>query len=194
MMRHISVGIAVLGVASAATAATQVFTDEAAFLANIGDYLLEDFDQYGYGDYVDYTLDIGPMNGYSATLSASNQLFSGDGNMSTNTAGDPLMIEFTGLPTFSIGGYFFPGEYYGQFISEITWIELSNGFVYEYLPGSDSEFLGFISTEELTWASIVTDQTNQNSWSTVDHLYINSPTPGALAVLGMAGLIGRRRR
>lgn len=196
MTKHLTIGIAVLGMASVATAATNVYTSEADFLAAIGDYLLEDFDQYGYGDYVDYTLDIGPMNGFSATLSASNQLFSGPGNMSTNSAGDPLMIEFTGAATNAVGGYFFAGDYDGYFVPETTYIELSNGFMYEYTPASDMEFLGFISDDVLSYASIVTDQTNGNSWATVDHLYISNsvPAPGALALLGLAGLASRRRR
>ena len=70
MMKHLAVGAAVLGVASLATAGTTVYENEADFLAAIGDYLLEDFDGYSYGSYTEYTLDIGPQNGYSGTISA----------------------------------------------------------------------------------------------------------------------------
>ena len=194
MMKHLAVGAAVLGVASLATAGTTVYDNEADFLAAIGDYLLEDFDGYVYGGFTEYTLDIGPMNGYSGTISAqggaNSYLWSGDGNMSTNNLNDGLHVDFTGLPTFSTGGWFFSSDMSGFYMPGTVTVDLSNGFHYEYDPVSDQDFVGFVSTEELEWAYFF----SVDSWVSMDHYYIDSPAPGALALLGLAGLMRRRRR
>ena len=199
MMRHLTVGIAVLGVASVAGAATTVYTNEADFLADIGDYLLEDFDGYVYGGFTEYTLDIGPENGYSGTISAqglvNSYLWSGDGNMSTNNAQDWLHVDFTGDPTYSVGGFFFASDISGYFVpGRQVILELSNGFVYDYVPASDSEFVGFVADAPLDWINIDAPDDASYYWSSMDHFYIDSPAPGALALLGLAGLMRRRRR
>ncbi|UCD75312.1 MAG: hypothetical protein JSV91_00025 [Phycisphaerales bacterium] len=199
MMKHLVVGAAVFGVASFATAATTVYDNEADFLAAIGDYLLEDFDGYVYGGFTEYTLDIGPMNGYSGTISAqggaNSYLWSGDGNMSTNDATDALHVDFTGAPTFSVGGWFFASDISGYFVpGRQVIIELSNGFMYDFVPASDTDFRGFVSTDELSWIHIDAPDDASYYWSTMDHFYLDSPAPGALALLGLAGLMRRRRR
>ena len=199
MVKHLAVGAAVLGVASLASAGTTVYDNEADFLAAIGDYLLEDFDGYYYGGFTEYTLDIGPMNGYSGTISTDGlvlaPLWSGDGNMSTTNAQDWLRIDFTGLPTLSTGGWFFASDINGYFVAgRQTVIELSNGFIYDFVPVSDTDFRGFVSTEPLDWMTIDCPDDASYYWSTMDHYYIDSPAPGALALLGLAGLMRRRRR
>jgi hypothetical protein len=199
MVKHLAVGATVLGMASLASAGTTVYTNEADFLAAIGDYLLEDFNGFVYGGYTEYTLDIGPMNGYAGTISAAGAvnsfLWSGDGNMSTNDAQDGLRVDFTGLPTYSTGGWFFASDISGYFVANRqVVIELSNGFVYDYVPISDTDFRGFMSTEPLEWMTIDCPDDSSYYWSTMDHFYIDSPAPGALALLGLAGLMRRRRR
>ena len=201
MMKHLAVGAAVLGVASLATANTTVFDNEADFLAAIGDYLLEDFDGYYYGGFTEYTLDLGPENGYSGTISAeggaNSYLWSGDGNMSTNNAQDWLRIDFTGLPTYSTGGWFFASDISGYFMAgRPVVIELSNGFIYDYVPASDTDFRGFVSDVALEWMTIDAPDDASYYWSTMDHYYVGGviPAPGVLALLGLAGLVRSRRR
>ncbi|UCD75313.1 MAG: hypothetical protein JSV91_00030 [Phycisphaerales bacterium] len=199
MVRHLAAGAAVLGVASFAGAVTTVYDNEADFLAAIGDYLLEDFDQYTYGEYTEYTLDIGPMNGYAGTISAeggaNSYLWSGYGDMSTNSALDWLRVDFTGLPTYSTGGFFYASDIGGYFVpGRQVVIELSNGFIYDFVPASQTDFRGFLSTDELFWMTIDAPDDASYYWSSMDHFYIDSPAPGALALLGLAGLMRRRRR
>ena len=119
-------------------------------------------------------------------------LWSGDGNMSTNDLNDGLNVDFTGLPTFATGGYFFSSDINGFYQSGTVTVDLSNGFHYEFDPVSDSDFRGFISTEALDSAYFF----SVDSWVSMDHYYIGGavPAPGALALLGLAGLMRRRRR
>jgi hypothetical protein len=185
---------------TAATAgAAVVYEDEGTFLDNIQPaFLLEDFDGYVYGGYTEYTLDIGPMNGFSATISAeggeNSFLWSGDGNMSTNNALDYLRVDFTGDPVTAVGGWFFPSDINGFFQAGTIDIELSDGTMYSFDPADGTDFRGFTTDAPISWIKIDAPDGAQNAWSTMDHFYVGAvPAPGALALLALAGL-GRSRR
>ncbi|MDY7108779.1 MAG: hypothetical protein SYC29_09095 [Planctomycetota bacterium] len=185
---------------TAATAgAGVVYEDEATFLDNIQPaFLLEDFDGYVYGGYTEYTLDIGPMNGFAGTISAeggaNSFLWSGDGNMSTNSALDYLRVDFTGDPVTAVGGLFFPSDINGFFQAGPIDIELSDGTMYSFDPANDADFRGFTTDAPIDWIKIDAPDGAANAWSTMDHFYVGAvPAPGALALLALAGL-GRSRR
>jgi hypothetical protein len=184
-----------------AAANADLFTDEAAFLGAIeGDYYLEEFDGYTYGSYTELTLDLGPVNGYSYTLDANTGagdpgLWSGDGNMSTNSALNLLTVTFTGDDVTAVGGFFFASEINGFYIPEQVTVELSDGQMHVFTPATDTEFIGFTSATPITSLTIDADDTFQNAWSTMDHFYVGAviPAPGAAALFGLAGLVARRR-
>jgi hypothetical protein len=201
-MRRVSIAL-VLAAASLAWGAN-VYTNEADFLAAIGGgggYLLEDFNGYTYGSYQELTLQLGPMNGYAGLISAqggaNSVLWSGDGNMSTGSALDGLHVEFNGDSTYSTAGWFFPSDYDGYYTPGAGMvIDLSDGTHYVYYPLDDHTFLGFVSTVPLLWIQIEAPDVVEPLayyWPTMDHFYCDSPEPGSLLLLGLAGLMIRRR-
>jgi hypothetical protein len=101
---------------------------------NLGDYLnatapgfyLEDFSAFAFGAQPN-PLPFGPVNGFSYDMDALGGLFSGGGNMSTNTAFDSLVIDFTGDTVTSVGGNFWLSDF--DVLPEIgtLTIELADG-------------------------------------------------------------------
>jgi len=190
--------------AASAAGAAVIYEDEAGFLANIqANYYLEDFNGYVYGGYTEYTLDLS-QNGWAYTISAeggaNSYLWSGDGNMSTNSALDWLRVDFdpaaeNGLPS-AVGGWFFPGDINGYYQTGPIVIDLSDGTHYEFDPANGTDFRGFTSDVAITSITIDAPEGAANAWSTMDHFYVGSavPGPGALALLGLAGLAATRRR
>jgi len=168
--------LAVLVVTAVAPAfAATVYTDEATFLADLsGPYFLEDFNGYTYGSYQQPTLDLGPdVNGYACTISATTDiLYSGNGNMSTNLAGDALEIAFTGTAVYSTGGFFFAGDISGNYIANECTVTLSDGTSDTFSPPSDTTFRGYIAAVPLTTMSIDCPDTTANAWPTMDHFYM----------------------
>ena len=178
--------------------AAVIYEDEATFLANIqAGYYLEDFNGYVYGGYTEYTLDLS-QDGWAYTISAeggaNSYLWSGDGNMSTNSALDWLRVDFTGDPVTAIGGWFFAGDIGGYYIPGTVVIEMSDGTHYEFDPVNGTDFRGFTTDEAITWMTIDCPEGAVNAWSTMDHFYVGVPAPGVLALLGLAGLVRSRRR
>ena len=189
--------IAAGAIASGVHASATVYTDEATFLGFVqAGYYVEDFDAFTYGSFTGPSLDFaqGP---WAYTMSASNDLFSGDSNMSTNSAFDPLIIDFTGADVTAIGGFFFAGDFSGFFIpGQNMLLDFSDGTHYEYVPANDQDFVGFIFDVPITQMTINVEDLGTTAWPTVDHFIVGAavPTPGVLALLGLAGLASRRRR
>ena len=73
-------------------------------------------------------------------------------------------------------------------------IELSDGTVYEFDPVDGEDFRGFVSDAPLASIWIEAPDAFGNAWPTMDHFFVGVPAPGALALLGLAGLARNRRR
>jgi hypothetical protein len=75
---------------------------------------------------------------------------------------------------------------------------LSDGTSYEGEASSPASFTGFRSTTAATIASLTINVENAVGtavvYPSVDNLYFGVPAPGAVALLGVAGLVGSRRR
>jgi hypothetical protein len=75
-------------------------------------------------------------------------------------------------------------------------VTLADGTSYLGFSNSQTDFIGFYSaTASITSLSITaTGVGSGDVFSTVDNLYFAVPAPGAIALLGAAGLVARRRR
>ena len=185
------------GAASMAFAGTMTFENEVDFVNQLAPgFYLEDFDEFGFelqGPSIDFTE--GP---WSYTISAPGEVFSVPGAMSTNTPYDPLTVDFTGQDVYAVGGYFYASDFDGLFFPGTINVELSDGTVYSANPVSANDFVGFVSSVPITSLTITVDDPGdlESRWATIDNFYVGAeiPAPGALALLGVAGLVGGRRR
>jgi len=150
--------------------ATTVYDTLADFLDLIADgYYYENFASIGYGDITDMSYAFGPVGGYSFTTSCDGGLYSVDGAMSTNSAGDPLVIAIDGVPATAVAGDFFCTDLSGAPITEPITVTLNDGTAVTMTY--PTVFAGFISDEPITTITLTTDSTI-NAWVTVDNVYV----------------------
>ncbi len=141
-----------------------------------------------------------PFGGGTASVqwsaSASQGLFVQDGVFSTNL---PETLTFTFTPGVrAVGGNFFGTDFNFNNASVIFTVSLSNGTSFTGEASSPESFTGFRSTNAATISSLSIDVENADAttavYPSVDNLYFGVPAPGAIALLGAAGLIASRRR
>ena len=146
-----------------------------------------------------------PFGGGTASVqwsaSASDGLFVQDGVFSTNS---PETLTFTFTPGVrAVGGNFFGTYQDFNNASVIFTVSLSNGTSFTGEASNPASFTGFRSTTAATISSLSIDVEPAQGfmgggvppvYPSVDNLYFGVPAPGAIALLGAAGLIGFRRR
>lgn len=94
------------------------------------------------------------------------------------------------------------GQYYDGAASGLgIQIQTDKGTIdiFDFYDGFDEGFLGFIATEGVSEVSIIGSDADGGSavgeiYDALDASYAFVPSPGALALLGLAGLAGGRRR
>lgn len=195
---------AIVSVASAgsAWAGVTVFTSQAAWdAAALSDAItptVETFSNYeGYYD--------GPLQGQTGalgwTVDAPGGLFASAGLFSTNSpsSGNQAMtFNFAPNTVRGVGGNIFATDFYFNFVTSVMRIRLSDGTEYSQLVTNAAGFIGFYSDgASITSVKISAQATvsTPNLYPTVDDLsFAVVPAPGAIALLGLAGLAGRRRR
>lgn len=112
---------------------------------------------------------------------------------------DPLTFTFT-PGVRAVGGNFFGVDAEFGNASVFFSVLLSDGTSYEGEASSPASFTGFRSTTAATIASLTINVQNAVGtaavYPSVDNLYfgVTVPAPGAVALLGVAGLVGSRRR
>ncbi len=111
----------------------------------------------------------------------------------------PDALTFTFTPGVrAVGGNFFGVD--AEFANAAVFFSvlLSDGTSYEGEASSPASFTGFRSTTAATIASLTINVENAVGaaavYPSVDNLYFGVPAPGAVALLGVAGLVGSRRR
>ena len=146
-----------------------------------------------------------PFGGSTASVewsaSASQGLYAQDGVLSTNF---PETLTFTFTPGVrAVGGNFFGTYQDFNNASVIFTVALSNGTSFTGEASTPESFTGFRSTTAATISSLSIEVEPAQGfmggemppvYPSVDNLYFGVPAPGAIALLGAAGLIGFRRR
>ena len=140
------------------------------------------------------------VGGTTWTASAAGGLFFGNVDVppahrviSTNFSNATL--NFTFAPGVQgIGGEMFATNLdFGVVLARIT-VMLADGTSYVNNQTSASDFVGFYSNGAAI-ASISVSTSTEGTYATVDNLYFATvPTPGALALISLAGVVGGRSR
>ena len=150
-------------------------------------------------------------NGWSswtATSSSGAMVSTGTGIYST-PAGSSIILDFTGPVgpdnggLRGIGGGFQFFNSLGEFVPGKIWLKLSNGTSIFKNFNNDSAFAGFWLTDPtLTITGLTIEPAGAAALANfvgIDTLYLGYagapvPAPGAIALLGAAGLVATRRR
>ena len=181
----------------AASAAVVTFTNStmwSSFSAAQGTTVAtETFDAYA-GFYANGLTD--DAGGIQWTASAPGELYAGLGFMSTNNA--DALLTFTLSPGVQgVASNFFATDASFNVLPAIIGVQLVDGSAYVGYSASAADFVGFYSTGAAI-ASISVAVASifpyGNQFATVDNLYFAVPAPGAIALIGVAGLIGGTRK
>ena len=181
----------------AASAAMVTFTNNTLwtnFAASQGSAVAtETFDSYN-GFYLNGLT--GNAGGIQWTASAPGELYAGSGYMSTNSA--DALLTFTLSPSVQgVAGNFFATDASFNILPAIIGVQLADGSAYVGNATSLSDFVGFYSTGASISSISITTLGNLpagTNFATVNNLYFAVPAPGAVALIGLAGLIGGSRK
>lgn len=179
------------------------YFSEAAFLAAIQpNFYLEDYSSYTYGSPLNGTQTsqaYGPTNGYAYTVTNANGLWSNLSALSTNSAHTANVVTFDPNynPVTAIGGNFTATDINGNIIPGTVTITDANGATWTLTGQTGSSFFGFTSTVPIVSAAFNCPNLNDgvNRWVQMDHFYVGQiiPEPASLLLIGLAGLMLRRR-
>jgi hypothetical protein len=140
------------------------------FLAAIEpDYFFDDFSWCGWGTVSEPQYQFGPVNGYSYTAFALNGVFSIPGAMSTNTAEDPLILTFDGVPVTAVAGDFFATDFDGNPMPTTVTVSLDDGTVVDLVY--PTVFVGFTSPVPMVSLTITC---GGGYWPTYDNFYVGT--------------------
>ena len=182
----------------AASAAMVTFTNNTLwtnFAASQGNSAVatETFDAYN-GFYLNGLT--GNAGGIQWTATAPGELYAGSGYMSTNSA--DALLTFTLSPSVQgVAGNFFATDASFNILPAIIGVQLADGSAYVGNATSLSDFVGFYSTGASISSISITVVGNLpagTNFATVNNLYFAVPAPGAVALIGLAGLIGGSRK
>jgi len=136
----------------------------------------------------------GSAGGIAWTAAAAGGLIVEGGQLSTNA---PETLNFTFSPGVQgVSGNIYATDINFNIVASIVQVTLTDGSSYIGYSDSAVSFVGFYSTGAgIASMSITSGSLAGGSlYPTVDNLYFASvPAPGALALVGLAGLTARRR-
>ena len=132
---------------------------------------------------------------WSATSSGGVAALSGLVSASTGSA----TLSFAVSPGVNgIAGNLFGRDSSWAAVPAIITVTLSDSTTYIGYANGPSDFIGFYSTGATISSLAVTVSSSGTAYATADNLYVATigpvPAPGALALLSMAAVAGRRRR
>ncbi len=182
---------------SSASAAILIFTDS--FLYDIQTsslaHSMENFNAYSGAYASPLTGSAGAVN-WSATASAGLNV--AGGQLSAGSPG-PMTIAFSGASVYGVSGNFFGTDVASTVVPSLVLVSLNDGTSYLNLIDTATVFVGFVSTGAAISSISVSAQPlpggTTSVFPTVDNLgFAYVPAPGAIALLGLAGLATSRRR
>lgn len=189
--------VALVG-ASSASASVVTFTQQFVwefYVTNAGSSIfVEDFNSLADGFYPDpFNATTGPVN-WSAT--AAGGLYVDSGVFSTQS---PTALTFSfGAGVQGVGGNFFGTDFAFNVVPTIVTLSLADGTSYVGFVDSNTAFTGFYSNGAAVTSITVSAAAlpgGEDVYPSVDNLrFAFIPSPGAIALLGLAGLAGARRR
>ena len=182
-------------VASASSAAIISFNDSGLFAqfaaVNGASVATEGFDSYS-GFAPSFS---GNLLGVAWDANSAGGMYAQGGVMSTNNPGT-MYFDFAGGVT-GVGGQFFATDINFNFVPSMIMVGLADGSGFIGLVSSTSQWQGFWSNgPAITSISIqVMGSGGPALYPSADSISVAViPAPGALALLGAAGLVGGRRR
>jgi hypothetical protein len=195
--------VAAASVASTSSAAIIVFTSEFVWdsyaTSNDAAQFTETFESYN-GSYASPLT--GSQGGVNWSAIATGGLYVGavgsSQALSTNNP-TPMTISFTGAAVQGVSGNIFGTDINFNVVPSIVQLSLQDGTSYIGFIDSLTAFVGFYSTGAAITAVTISAQPlpggTNNVYATFDNMtFAVVPAPGAIALLGLAGLAGRRRR
>ena len=145
-----------------------------------------------------YSTMTGSTGGINWTADASDGLYWYIGLFSTNSPN--LAATFTFAPGVqAVGGNIFGTDIdFGSISNAKIKVTLADGSAYIGYSSSAEDFVGFVSDgAAISSMSILATKPGVNVYVSADNLYFGVtavPAPGAIALVGLAGLVSRRRR
>lgn len=200
MTSRIGGAIAVAAMAtcvSPTTAAVVTVTNQSLWTAyssaNGASIVTEDFTGIADGFYAgSFSSSVG---GIAWTAAAPGGLYVDQGLFSTNY---PEPLTFTFSPGVQgVAGNIFGTDINFDTVLSVVQVTLNDGSSYIGYATAASDFIGFYSTDAAISSLTITilGDTPGGIFPTVDNLYFAVvPAPGAIALLGVAGILGRRNR
>ena len=138
----------------------------------------------------------GNAGGIQWTASAPGSLYADLGYMSTNNP-DSLLTFSMSPSVQGVSGNFFATDMSFNVLPAIIGVTLGDGSSYIGYAASAADFVGFYSTGAAISSISVSVAGNLpagTNYATVNNLnFAVVPAPGALALIGVAGLVGARR-
>lgn len=203
-----AVALGLLG-AAPASAASIVFTDQAAFLAAVSNVGVDTFDDLIVGDYLDvdiFNRSAGPHT-YTASVIGTRfwGLDSGGGTrwLSTGNTDDVISFDNFSPGVRGLGAFFFLTNLVGSPNFETVFVTVTDAdgpTTYTLDGATPTMFLGFVSDSALTSVTV-----DGSGWPTVNDLHLASvpvdaavPEPASVALLAtgllVAGVVRWRKR
>ena len=138
----------------------------------------------------------GSGGGINWTATATGGLFFQTGYFSTN---NPVAATFTFAPgVMAVGANIFGTDSNFNIVAARITVTLADGSFYTASTSGVTGFVGFISTISAISSLTMNAVGSGNVYVTADNLYFGVggvvPAPGAVALIGLAGLVASRRR
>ena len=183
-------------ISSTTFAAVLVFDNAAVFNAGLLDSSLASFDQTFESYSGSAAFFTGGTGDYVWKASSANGVLGQAGVVQTLTATDTLKFDFSSGNVYGVGGLFHYVDAAGAYKSGLMKIKLSDGTTFIRSISSQTTFSGFITTgSSITSLELSHIGSTGVTFSAAEALTIGYvPAPGAVALLGLAGLASRRRR